>query len=375
MNFNEIGYEELFSYKSPFADYISDIYYDGSSIHDLTETAVYAIIYAYENDIEYVDFPIEFGMDTLKDAWELAALTYPNVPCAISGSEYDLSEAGNIRLRLSDSVRQCASSEQTLKTAREIVDSIPAEYTTDAQKAYYLYDWVCSNVVYDMYHADNGIGMVNASPQSAYGALVEKRAVCDGIAGGLQLLFELAGIPCSKLTGMADRENSHVWNTAEIDGEVWDFDATWDICRFCYAEGSEITEEENEYGGYAWFGCSRGAKAKLMVLDNVGVICAPPTPETFSAKSPALMAYDYCITSGGNVFTAEGQISSTTMAEQLGSALSEGKSVRIAFDSSDAVVHYLAALLSQEQIFEKCSNSELVSFLNSDMQFMILSMP
>lgn len=65
------------------------------------------------------------------------------------------------------------------------------------------YTWLLAQVAYDP-----------AAPcsQNAYGALVQRRAVCKGIAKAYQLLLNLGNIPCILVEGSLDGVMKHVWN-------------------------------------------------------------------------------------------------------------------------------------------------------------------
>lgn len=87
-----------------------------------------------------------------------------------------------------------------------------------------MHNYICQNVTYDL----------NAPhPYSAYGALLEGRAVCDGYAKAFMLLARRTGIPCSYLSGTALNTAgtewcSHAWNIVELNGEPVIVDVTWD---------------------------------------------------------------------------------------------------------------------------------------------------
>ena len=295
-NYLDKPYEEWLSYVSPYDEYVPMLYTDDSGYYNVLDTVAFAIRYAYENGIEELEFPVEYDSSLIDLGWQYAGLTFPNVPMTAGGCDYELTEKGYYRMKFSDSVLKAAShTEEVIAAAKEIVESIPAECTTDADKAYYLYDWVCTNVAYDVFHV-NGTSMVNNEPQSVYGALVKKRAVCDGIASAIQLLFNMADIDCGKVDAEAVSadESGHVWNYAYIGDEVWDFDATWDIRNFCETEGDELTSYENaKY--YKWFGTERSSKLGMTNLNDSCIYFMPSTEEKFSAESPAAKCADILV--------------------------------------------------------------------------------
>ncbi|MBE6758050.1 MAG: hypothetical protein E7552_05850 [Ruminococcaceae bacterium] len=118
--------------------------------------------------------------------------------------------------------------EQELETAvATLLSALPEgadEYTVER----HLHDALAARVTYDR---DVAEGDVSASTRphtfSAYGALVNGQAVCEGYARAMQLLLQRAAIPCTLVSGTAD-DTAHMWNMVEIDGRSYHLDATWD---------------------------------------------------------------------------------------------------------------------------------------------------
>lgn len=64
---------------------------------------------------------------------------------------------------------------------------------------------------------------------TAYGALVEEKAVCEGYARAFQLLCRRVGIPCTTVNGIDTATNTaHMWNLVTLGGESYHVDVTWD---------------------------------------------------------------------------------------------------------------------------------------------------
>lgn len=60
------------------------------------------------------------------------------------------------------------------------------------------------------------------------------KAVCSGVASGLQNMLECEGIECQYVQGWAkvgDRNEYHAWLKAKIDGKWVNLDPTWDMCK------------------------------------------------------------------------------------------------------------------------------------------------
>ncbi len=65
---------------------------------------------------------------------------------------------------------------------------------------------------------------------AAEGALLDQKAVCNGIANALSLLCKIEGIDCIRVSGTATTENqteNHAWNKVKIEGKWYIVDATW----------------------------------------------------------------------------------------------------------------------------------------------------
>lgn len=67
---------------------------------------------------------------------------------------------------------------------------------------------------------------------SAYGALIDGAAVCDGYAEGFSLLMQTVGIPAMTVIGTASdadgAQTAHAWNLVHLSGAWYHVDCTWD---------------------------------------------------------------------------------------------------------------------------------------------------
>ncbi|MGN0656279.1 MAG: transglutaminase domain-containing protein [Ruminiclostridium sp.] len=95
---------------------------------------------------------------------------------------------------------------------------------TDLEKVYKIYNWIASNVSYDY---DNLNNEENKTKYTAYGALKDKKAVCQGFAALFYRMCLDNGIDCRIITGKADGGN-HAWNIVNVDGKYYYADVTWD---------------------------------------------------------------------------------------------------------------------------------------------------
>lgn len=103
--------------------------------------------------------------------------------------------------------------------SKKIIDSIPKEYT-NYQKAKYVHDYLVSTIKYDK----SG----NFS-HNVYGALVDKKAVCDGLSKAYMYLLSQLGIESRIVYGKSEEGIAHSWNIIKLDDEYYHVDLTWDM--------------------------------------------------------------------------------------------------------------------------------------------------
>ena len=131
------------------------------------------------------------------------------------------------------------SSERFETAADDLLSSIdtPKSGVTDPGS---LYDLLAAHAVYTEEAAyDPSL----VSEHTAYGAIVGKRAVCDGYALALKYLMGRCGISCIVVPGTVDGA-AHVWNTAFWDGAWHEMDITWDASSGGGRQYFDLTTEE-----------------------------------------------------------------------------------------------------------------------------------
>ena len=132
-------------------------------------------------------------------------------------------------------------SEQSLPTARnqfaaELNAAAAAanQGNTAYQKLRLAHDYLCGSVTYTA-------GAARA--YSAYGALVDKKAVCEGYSRAMKAVCDMLGIPCVCISGTAVSKTervSHMWNAVSLDSRWYAVDCTWDDTAGKSAEDSAV---------------------------------------------------------------------------------------------------------------------------------------
>ena len=127
--------------------------------------------------------------------------------------------------------------EELENAADEIISGIP-EDATDYEKILFVHDYIVNNTDYDF---DGAKAKERGIYHTAYGCLVDRKAVCLGYAEAFQYIMNKLGIESGVCTGEADSV-PHAWNYVKVNGEYYWIDVTWDDPQ------SEDEEKESEIG-------------------------------------------------------------------------------------------------------------------------------
>lgn len=120
--------------------------------------------------------------------------------------------------------------EQVDQKIAEVLQSLDLEDKTDDQKVKAIYDYICSNVSYDY---DNLNDDTYIQKYTAYAALIDKTAVCQGYASLFYRMALDAGVDSRVITG--DAGGPHAWNIVELEDKYYNLDSTWDAGKSNYS--------------------------------------------------------------------------------------------------------------------------------------------
>ena len=115
--------------------------------------------------------------------------------------------------------------EQEQELSALVADALAAmslDGMTREQKIRTIYSYVCNHVTYDNEHDSNYM-----LKYTAYAALANGTAVCQGYALLIYRLMLEAGIDCQYIRGVGNG-GSHAWNIVKLGGIYYCEDATWD---------------------------------------------------------------------------------------------------------------------------------------------------
>ncbi|HEY9062021.1 MAG TPA: leucine-rich repeat protein [Pseudobacteroides sp.] len=132
--------------------------------------------------------------------------------------------------------------EQMGAKVREIIGSLIKPEMTEYEKELILHDYLVTRVKYDKQNLINDT--LPDETHTAYGALINGIAVCDGYARSFQILMNAVGIECSMIVGDFDSLNGtlspsritrsngekwkHAWNIVKINNNYYQVDVTAD---------------------------------------------------------------------------------------------------------------------------------------------------
>jgi len=127
--------------------------------------------------------------------------------------------------------RDNASCESSLSgQVKSALNSLKLSGKNDYEKVRAIYDYIAGRVKYDDGEAASS-SILDPLSYTAYGALVNKRAVCQGYSLLFYRMCNDAGIDCRVITGKAKGSNGteqHAWNAVKISGRFYNVDVTWD---------------------------------------------------------------------------------------------------------------------------------------------------
>ncbi|MGN0572751.1 MAG: transglutaminase domain-containing protein [Acutalibacteraceae bacterium] len=135
-----------------------------------------------------------------------------------------------------------------------------------------IHDYIIDNCRYELVEGEYVYS-------SAYGALVNGEAACEGYSKATKLLLNKMGIECSVVSDDPDSQNGdnkpHMWNVVKINGDYYYLDCTWD---------DPVTPEKTDEKIYDYFNVTSELISKFHTNLIGGVECTA-TAENYYVKS------------------------------------------------------------------------------------------
>ncbi|MCD7944995.1 MAG: hypothetical protein LUH43_08990, partial [Clostridia bacterium] len=109
------------------------------------------------------------------------------------------------------------------------MESLDLDTKCDYQKVVAIHDYICSNVTYDYTNLNDDTYTLK---YTAYAALINGTAVCQGYATLFYRMALMAGLDVRYISGTATNNvgetGAHGWNIVKIGNTYYNIDTTWD---------------------------------------------------------------------------------------------------------------------------------------------------
>ncbi len=187
----------------------------------------------------------ENGEDTLKNSFQLAinALTFDNpdlfyidvtkMYLLMEKTTRAFSKTYKVSIGAGEEgsyLSEQFSSEEAVNDAINSIEQIKNEIVSSCEdqstknKIKVVHDYLVDSIDYN---SADGSNVYNV-----YGALINKRAVCEGYARACKYILDDLEIPCIIACGVGENRagetESHAWNYVMLDGKWYALDVTWD---------------------------------------------------------------------------------------------------------------------------------------------------
>ena len=128
-------------------------------------------------------------------------------------------------------VKLTAEEMRALQTAQKVLEGLEVQGKTSAETALALHDWIVLHSAYDAANANRKYPAdhVGYNPFDGKYLLLEHKGVCDAYVQAYWLLLQLAGVPCSMVSGYVPAQGQgHAWMLVNMGDHWGHVDATFD---------------------------------------------------------------------------------------------------------------------------------------------------
>lgn len=119
---------------------------------------------------------------------------------------------------------------QVTAKVERVLSSLGVSKKTNYGKVKAIYDYICKNVTYDY----AGLNDSSTGKYTAYNALMNGRAVCQGYASLFYRMARDAGLQVRFIPG-SSRSVPHAWNIVKLGKYYYNLDSTWDAGSRSYS--------------------------------------------------------------------------------------------------------------------------------------------
>ncbi len=215
------------------------------------------------------------------------------------------------------------------KAAKKIIAGLTPDMD-DYEKLKYFHDYLILNCETDTSYA---------FADTAYGALVEKKALCEGYSKAFAYLCNLAGIENTIVTG--ETYVPHMWNMVKLGGNWYHVDITWD------KPDDQLHELFPDVILYQYFMVTDAVIRNTHIVDKAPVAA----PQAFGTSE------NYFAREGADISSTEELL--TISENAILSAVQSGEpSAMVKFETTDIMIACMKDLANEElfnRIIEKAN--------------------
>lgn len=336
---------EVLGYNSKYSDTMTGYF---KSQLDENETYIYnAFMYASENGYSDIFLPedvFDGSYDKLQEIEYVITFLSCDSPFVAHNYTTNSKLTGNVEQFAGKSYHHIqletlgeeylSRREAAYEKAKSVVASIPSDCDTDKQKAQYLYNYVAENSVY----VTDGYSTRNVPIADL---LIDGKAICDGYADTVTMLFNMAGIETASANGVNTEKNQgHTVNFAKLDGEYYYFDASSDSIinekgfKPAFYFGMSWEEASDSFTFAAEF-ANRCPKAeKSLLSDSIDIVISDNSEETVKKAAELLK-------SGGD----------TGIIVRLDKSITDEERKSITSDTAEKVGEQLVSLSAANRLY------------------------
>lgn len=164
--------------------------------------------------------------DAIQEAcWQNQYILELDYPKPIIQRQNDGSYIVEMNYFISD-INQRKEMQKAMKAkATSILKSLEGKYSNSLDFLYQVNKYICDNVEYDWDTIGDG-DTKESTTRTAYGPLVEGKAICSGYSRAFQLLMTMSNFNCF-VDGGAVPGGKHAWNIVSTTDGYYMVDSTW----------------------------------------------------------------------------------------------------------------------------------------------------
>lgn len=240
--FDSVSGNMLFTEHNDYSYVVTDtselLKYSVKNTLDETETEIYnRLVYMIDNFELSYDFE-NITNDQFKKAYYAVLYDHPEYFWLGQNYIYSLRTFGDYST-FHVEPKVFSSDPKEIKQAQREFDKVLGNIVSAAKsqedifsQVRYVHDYIIDNTAYDMATielVDSGEEYDFLRAVTAYGCLVEHKAICSGYSAAFQLVMQRLNLECGRVNGTRVSEKGpHQWNYLGIGGEYYYIDLTWD---------------------------------------------------------------------------------------------------------------------------------------------------